>query len=113
MAGVESMEVAQALSEPLCKRGYTTSAEFNKTLTDRQWFMRWADGQRTHHLHLLVYGAGPWRERLQFRDALRTKPERAASYVALKMAMAVRHKVDRQAYTDAKLAFIQSCRTGE
>ena len=113
MAGVESMAVARALSEALCKSGYTTSAEFNETLTDRQWFMRWTDGHRTHHLHVLVHGAAPWRERLQFRDALRTQPKLAARYVALKMALAAQHRMDRQAYTDAKLAFIQSCCTGE
>ncbi|MEO7548160.1 MAG: GrpB family protein, partial [Ramlibacter sp.] len=32
LAGVESMAVAEALTEPLCRSGYTTSAEFNETL---------------------------------------------------------------------------------
>src|SRR5882724_2398730 len=50
LAGVESMRAAEAIAEPLCKSGYTTSAEFNETLTDRKWFMRWANGHRTHHL---------------------------------------------------------------
>ena len=113
MAGVESMEVARALSEALSKSGYTTSAEFNKALTDRQWFMRWADGHRTHHLHVLVYGAQPWRERLKFRDVLRTQPELAARYVTLKMALSALHTMDREAYTVAKQAFIQSCCTGQ
>ncbi|MEO6856209.1 MAG: GrpB family protein [Rhodoferax sp.] len=33
LAGVESMAVAQALAEPLCRSGYTTSAELNATLS--------------------------------------------------------------------------------
>ena len=55
MAGMASMEVALLLAEPLCQSGYTTSIQFNASLTDRQWFMRWADGHRTHHLHVVVH----------------------------------------------------------
>ena len=47
LAGVESMSIAQALAEPLCHSGYTTSAEFNEQLSDRKWFMRCANGHRT------------------------------------------------------------------
>ena len=108
LAGVESMAVAEALAEPLCRSGYTTSAEFNKTLTDRQWFMRWANGRRTHHLHVVVHGAGPWNEHLNFRDKLRTQPELAADYAALKLELAAKHTTDREAYTNAKQAFIRS-----
>jgi GrpB-like predicted nucleotidyltransferase (UPF0157 family) len=56
LAGVESMAVAESLVAPLCESGYTTSAEFNATLTDSKWFMRWANGHRTHHLLVLPYG---------------------------------------------------------
>jgi GrpB-like predicted nucleotidyltransferase (UPF0157 family) len=108
LAGVESMAVAEALAEPLCLSGYTTSAEFNLTLTDRKWFMRWANGHRTHHLHVVVHGAEPWTERLHFRDALCARPELAASYVALKTELAAQHASDREAYTHAKEAFIRS-----
>ena len=55
MAGMASMEVALLLAEPLCQSGYITSVDFNALLTDRQWFMRWADGHRTHHLHVVVH----------------------------------------------------------
>lgn len=108
LAGVESMTVAEALAGPLCGSGYTTSAEFNAALADRKWFMRWADGRRTHHLHVVVHGAAPWRERLRFRDELRLRPELAARYAALKAELAAAHPRDREAYTDAKAAFVQS-----
>ena len=108
LAGVASMAVAQALAEPLCRSGYTTSAEFNATLSDRQWFMRWAHGHRTHHLHLVVYGAARWSEHLRFRDALRTQPGLAQRYAALKSELAALHADDREAYTQAKEAFIRA-----
>ena len=107
LAGVASMAVAEALAEPLCRSGYTTSAAFNATLADRKWFMRWAEGRRTHHLHVVVHGAGPWQERLRFRDALRRRPDLAARYAALKADWAAANPRDREAYTDAKTGFVR------
>lgn len=108
LAGVVSMAVAESLAEPLCSSGYTTSAEFNETLTDRQWFMRWANGHRTHHLHVLVHGSRVWHQHLQFRDALRSNRQLAVDYARLKAELAARHAHDREAYTNAKSAFILS-----
>lgn len=108
MAGVASMDVALTLAAPLSRSGYTTSAEFNVSLTDRQWFMRWADGHRTHHLHVVVHGGAVWQGRLKFRVALRGNAEIAAKYLQLKQRMATEHTHDREAYTRAKAAFVQS-----
>ncbi len=108
MAGVASMETAISLAESLCQSGYTTSVEFNASLTDRQWFMRWANGHRTHHLHVVVHEGAVWQGRLKFRDALRGNGELAAQYLQLKQRVATEHAQDREAYTRAKTAFVQS-----
>ena len=108
MAGVASMETALLLAEPLCQSGYTASTEFNASLIDRQWFMRWADGHRTHHLHVVVHEGAVWQGRLKFRDALRGNAELAAQYLQLKQCVAIEHAQDREAYTRAKTAFVQS-----
>ena len=108
LAGVESMAVAKSIAEPICQCGYTTSAEFNARLQDRQWFMRWAEGHRTHHLHVVVHASEVWHAHLAFRDALRSDAALAARYAALKSQLAARHTTDREAYTDAKTAFIRS-----
>lgn len=108
MAGVASMETALSLAEPLCQSGYTTSSDFNASMTARQWFMRWADGHRTHHLHVVVHEGAVWHEHLKFRDALRGNAELAAQYLQLKQRVATEHAHDREAYTAAKTAFIQS-----
>jgi GrpB-like predicted nucleotidyltransferase (UPF0157 family) len=106
LAGVESMVVADALVEPLLASGYTTSAAFNATLTDRRWFMRWANGRRTHHLHVVVYGGGEWHRHLHFRDTLRSNAAMARKYSDLKITLAAEHKADREAYTNAKSSFV-------
>jgi GrpB-like predicted nucleotidyltransferase (UPF0157 family) len=108
LAGVESMAVAKSIAERICASDYTTSTEFNETLIDRLWFMRWAEGHRTHHLHVVVQDGNVWREHLAFRDALRVSPPLAARYAALKHQLASKHATDREAYTNAKSEFIHS-----
>jgi GrpB-like predicted nucleotidyltransferase (UPF0157 family) len=108
LAGVRSMSVAEALTQPLLAAAYITSAEFNESLHDRKWFMRWANGHRTHHLHVVVHGGVVWQERLAFRDALRSRPALAARYTELKQQLAAELGTDREAYTDAKAEFVRS-----
>jgi GrpB-like predicted nucleotidyltransferase (UPF0157 family) len=108
LGGVETLTGAEALATRLCEIGYSTSAEFNASLSDRKWFMRWAEGRRTHHLHVVVHGADPWRNRLAFRDRLRADPDAAARYESLKINLATRHRDDREAYTAAKAEFVRS-----
>ena len=92
--------------------GYTTSAEFNATLSDRQWFMRWAEGHRTHHLHVVVHDSPAWQERLRFRDALRDDPGLAEQYALPKARLAEEHAVDRAACTHAKAEFVRAISAG-
>jgi GrpB-like predicted nucleotidyltransferase (UPF0157 family) len=108
MAGVKSIAAADALAPHICDSGYGTSAEFNATLADRKWFMRWANGHRTHHLHLVVQDGPVWQEHLQFRDLLRAQPVLRAQYLQLKSKLAQAHAHDREAYTVAKSAFIRA-----
>ena len=108
LAGVKSMSEAERLIEPICRSGYTTSAEFNASLTDRKWFMRFSEGRRTHHLHVAVLGSAVWQERLLFRDVLRSRTNVAASYIALKSELASVYEFDREAYTNGKTNFVRS-----
>ncbi|WP_090504213.1 GrpB family protein [Pseudomonas borbori] len=112
IAGVESISIAEQLALPLCESGYNTSAEFNESLSDRKWFMRWASGHRTHHLHLVVHGSTIWHERLKFRNTLRSNSEYATKYAELKTKIATMHSTDREAYTNAKEEFVLSILRG-
>jgi GrpB-like predicted nucleotidyltransferase (UPF0157 family) len=60
---------------------------------------------RTHHIH--IYALTEKIERnLRFRDLLRGNADAARRYAALKQRLAVAHREDREAYTDAKTRFI-------
>ncbi len=106
LGGVRSMAEADELLAPLVALGWDTSSEFNATLPDRRFLLRWPGGVRTHHLHLVVHGGEAWLARLRFRDQLRADPTLAGEYARLKHALAHAHRADREAYTDAKGAFI-------
>lgn len=107
LAGVESIARGDLLMDPLCRSMYVTSAEFNATLKNRRWLMRWADGRRTHHLHLVEYRGPEWSERLAFRDMLRSDLGFAARYEQLKARLAKDFSDDREAYTAAKSQFVR------
>jgi len=69
--------------------------------------MRWENGRRTHHLHLLVYESAEWRDRVAFRDVLRANERLASQYLQLKRSLVAQHESDREAYTDAKSEFVR------
>ena len=47
-------------------------------------------------------------QRLAFRDYLRAHPEEAGIYEGLKRRLAAEHHLDREAYTDAKSAYVET-----
>lgn len=106
MASVESMTAAESIAARICASGYTTSADFNAAHLDRKWFMRSANGHRTHHLHVVEHNSKLWHDHIRFRDALRAQPALANSYSALKHKLAEKHATDREAYTEAKAEFV-------
>ncbi len=106
LAGVDSISRADDLLEPLCRAKYATSMEYNASLVGRRWLMRWAEGRRTHHVHLMVYGGEEWQRRLVFRNRLRVDTELAQRYEKKKCLWAAEFASDREAYTAAKGNFI-------
>ncbi|WP_035578762.1 MULTISPECIES: GrpB family protein [unclassified Halomonas] len=107
LAGVDSISRADELLEPLCRAQYATSMEYNASLVGRRWLMRWADGRRTHHLHLMVHGSEEWHRRLAFRNSLRVDTELAQRYEKKKRLWVAEFASDREAYTAAKGDFIK------
>lgn len=63
-------------------------------------------GKRTHHVHAAPAGHRLW-EGIAFCDYMRSHSEEAARYAALKHDLAADHRTDREAYTDAKTAFVR------
>lgn len=73
----------------------------------RLWFLRPTPAARTHHLYLMQYDSAELQRLLLFRDALRDDAALRHAYASLKDRLADQHRTDRDAYTDAKSAFVQ------
>jgi GrpB-like predicted nucleotidyltransferase (UPF0157 family) len=63
---------------------------------------------RDFQVHVCQSGSKWERDHLLFRDYMRTHPDRAAEYGALKRALAPKFGLDRVGYTDAKVPFIDA-----
>ena len=105
VAGVGDLDDARAAIPVLAALGYEHA---NHRPHEALWFSKpvgsdWPE--RTHHLHLTERGSDLWRERLAFRDALRTDPALLREYAELKQRLAVQEQ-DMARYTAGKRAFV-------
>ncbi len=104
LAGVEDLASSRPLFGAVEALGYLYAPYRSEEM---HWFCKPSRARRTHHLHLMPAGSLRYREEIAFRDALRASPHLAADYERLKRELAVRHRADREAYTEAKSAFIE------
>jgi hypothetical protein len=81
MAGVESLEASRAALVVLERDQYCYAPYRTQVM---HWLCKPSPALRTHHLHLVPLGSPLWIEQLAFRDYLRTHPEVALEYAALK-----------------------------
>ena len=70
------------------------------------WFCKPSTERRTHHLHLIPVGTPQWIRPIAFRDYLRVHSDVREEYGTLKQRLAREHRLDREAYTEAKRPFI-------
>lgn len=105
MAPVRDLETSRHAIEATQSAGY---CYFPYKPDEMHWFCKPTPVVRTHHLHLVPWDSRLWRERLAFRDALRTNPTLAQQYESLKQELATRYPRDREAYTDAKAPFVSA-----
>ena len=107
LVGVESWEESKAHVEPLVGRGWEYLGERGIAL--RHYFRKWeADGEHSHHLHMMQAYEPGWLDMALFRDYLRENPDVTAEYGHLKLTLAAQHKTQRAAYQNAKAAFIRA-----
>ena len=105
MAAVSDLKSSIAAIDALQPLGY---CYFEYRADVMHWFCKPSPSERTHHLHLVPLDSPLWRERLAFRDRLRSDAMTRRSYAELKSAMAAKHAHDREAYTESKTDFIRS-----
>jgi GrpB-like predicted nucleotidyltransferase (UPF0157 family) len=103
MVGVQSLDVSRPAIAAATEVGYCY-APYQAEL--EHWFCKPSPAFRTHHLHLVPVGSPQWLRPIAFRDYLRAHADVAGEYEALKRRLAHEHRLDREAYTQAKRPFI-------
>jgi GrpB-like predicted nucleotidyltransferase (UPF0157 family) len=104
LVGVRDLASSRGCFEPLAKIGYLYAPYRAREM---HWFCKPTPTRRTHHLHLVPHASRRFRDELAFCDYLRSHPDAAGEYAALKRRLASRFEHDREAYTDAKATFIR------
>jgi GrpB-like predicted nucleotidyltransferase (UPF0157 family) len=107
LAPVVSLDQAQAAIAVLSDDGWLFWPD-DPNRNYRMWFLRPKPEARSHHLHVIQHDHSAARAELAFRDVLRRDPAVREAYASLKDRLAVQHRTDRDAYTDAKSDFIRS-----
>ena len=88
-------------------RGECLDAEVPGT-PGRFYFSKDSFGKRTHHVHACADGHPEVRDKLAFRDYLRSHPQVAMQYGVIKQKLAIEHRHDNVGYMRGKDPFIQS-----
>lgn len=107
---IDLMALVEDLDAPIADLvktgGYQYPRAFNAELRHRRWLCRPSAAHRTHHLHLVDEHAELDRH-LRFRDRLRASATLRDEYARSKRDLAGRFGDDREAYSEAKSAFVQ------
>jgi len=106
LVSVRSLSDAPDFLPPLYPLGYAYQPEHEDVFPQRRYLHRIVNGAHTHHLHIVAAHSEFFRVQLLFRDYLRLHPEAAQRYAELKLRLAQQYRLDREAYTDGKSAFI-------
>lgn len=107
LVGVRTLDDSPAIITAIRGLGYEYVPDFEIDTPFRRYFRCVAGGVRTHQIHLVERTNTAWWDRhVDFRDWLRTDDEDRDAYAALKTHLAVEHRHDRLAYTEAKTPFI-------
>ena len=99
---VSPQDVLEAIRR-LSNLGYVH--EGNLGIAEREAF-RPPPGEPRHHLYVVPEASAELQRHVAFRDALRADPTLRAKYGALKKRLAALHRDNRDAYSEAKSAFI-------
>lgn len=104
MAGVKDLDSSVGAIDVLQRGGY---CYYPYKADVMHWFCKPTPEYRTHHLHLVPYDSTLWRERIKFRDILRSNEKVAEEYEQLKVLLARDLTDDRENYTELKWPFIE------
>jgi len=104
---IESMAIFPKLKERLAELGYHHEGDYG--ITGREVFKSTKpDDFMRYYMYVCPTDSTEFKWHLKFRNALRADPQAAKEYGELKMALAIQHGNDIDAYIDGKTSFIRN-----
>lgn len=107
MVGIPLMRDIKKYIQKLEASGYHYRPNFGR-IDQHVVLAKGNEHSRTHYIHVLRYNGKLWKDRLVFRDYLRTHPSLVKQYASLKERLAKQFANDRAMYTDRKGEFIRN-----
>jgi GrpB-like predicted nucleotidyltransferase (UPF0157 family) len=112
LAAVSRLADVETCVDNLLAVGFTFRPEAIEDMPDDRYFEKWVEGIEIAHLHVTEFRGPFWNRSVLFRDFLRTHPEAARNYEALKRELAPQF-TRGYAYAEAKTSSNRSCRRRE
>ncbi len=106
MAGVRSLDCIEEIASALAPAGWHYVPPELDQRDWRRFLVKVASDTRVAHLHVMNAAHPRWTAQLLFRDRLREHDHLRDEYGDLKRLLSERHAQDREAYTEAKTAFV-------
>jgi len=104
MVGVKSLNASKPAISILTHDGY---CYYPYKPEQMHWFCAPSPEKRDFHVHLIPFDCDLWRERLRFRNILRSDARVRDEYAALKQKLMNEDAHDRERYTQLKWPFIE------
>ncbi len=104
--GVKNLKDGEKLIKPLKRLGY--ECRHDAGVVKRYFFTKGNKTNITHHLHIVKFNSGLWKNQIIFRDYLRNNRGVIKEYNELKKELAEKYKDDRKKYVSGKDKFIKS-----
>jgi GrpB-like predicted nucleotidyltransferase (UPF0157 family) len=105
LAVVDSLVLLDGKNTAMEKLGYRVKGE--NGIPGRRYYQKLQGEVHLVHIHAFMVGHPDIVRHLNFRDYLRTHPETARAYAALKLDLARSFPLDAKAYTNNKTDFIR------
>lgn len=105
MIEVSDIATVDTFDDGMKDLGYIPKGEYG--ISERRFFLK-GEIERTHHVHIYQSGNQEIERHLLFRDYLIAHPEDAKRYAELKMKLALKYKLDADAYCKGKDRFIEN-----
>lgn len=104
--GVDSIEKMNLVKAILIDNGYNYCS--NRGSDDRIFLAKGCEENRTHYLHVEIFGGISWNNHIAFKEYLTCHHECIFEYEAIKVELANKYPNNRDKYTLGKNQFIQS-----